>query len=343
MKTIPFKTKLLYFFCCTAIAVSTSACSMQEELFDLADGTNMLLAIGYDGSTTKIISLEPDLGHFHEYDTGLAMVPFPGAVAHAHGKILWFLVGSEIFKWKLEDSSTPVMVLSMGTIYVFGRSGDGNIIACFGSDVYSISEDGTYSIIGTIGAPVTFFRDVFSRRDGGGFIIDQSSGGMYTVSSGSIALYASSVFTPATSNQSFLKKVNGEFYVGTSDGFLYRDFNSNGTNFSLAITQISPLSGANSISYCVISSSLWYIAYQTATNADVVVMRYDNGVASPVISLPTTGMAHVYLCHYEGDKLVLGLGNTASAQGLYVIDAGKKSCTLLSGSYRIYGLSRVDQ
>nr|HPQ53555.1 hypothetical protein [Spirochaetota bacterium] len=44
-------------------------CGMQEEIFDLAEGSDVILAIGYD-TTTKIISLEPELENFKVYDTG---------------------------------------------------------------------------------------------------------------------------------------------------------------------------------------------------------------------------------------------------------------------------------
>lgn len=320
------------------------SCSMQEGLFDLAGGNNMVLAIGYDGSTTKILSVEPDMDHYRVYDTGIATVPFPGAVVHAHEKVLWFLIGSVVYKLELEGSSAAVSVLSPGSAYAFGRSDDGNVVAWFGSDVYTILKDGSYAIVGSLTAPTAFFQDVFFRGEGGGLIIDQFTDNIYRVSSSSFGLYATVSYTPAVvGSQSYLKRVNGEFFIGTSGGYLYRDSNSNGTNFNLANTPITPLSSDYGISYSVISSSLWYIAYQSATNTDIVVVRYDNGVPSTVVSIPTTGMAYLFLRHYRDDTLILGVGNTASVNGLYIVDAGSNSYSAISTEYIIYGLSRVDE
>jgi hypothetical protein len=343
MKKIHFKTKLLYFFCCAAIAVSTSACSMQEEIFDLANGTDMVLAIGYD-TTTKIIAVEPDVGYMKVYDTGIGTVPDPGAILHAHEKNLWFQIVTTVYRWELSEGSSPSMILSAGNPGTFGLSGDNNIIVQNLSDVISITRDGIYTTIATVDQDNTFHHDLFFREGDGGLLLTQNAGRIYRLSSDSVTPYVLPSYTPGVIGAfSFITKVDGELFVGTDGRLLWRDLHTDGATFVEAIPQLNVSSGFGAAFY-VASSSVWYVAYQpNAAGEDIVVLRYDNGVPSTIVSIPTTGIAYVFLRHYKGDRLILGVGFSASAQGLYVIDAGKKSYTLLSGSYQIYGLSRVDQ
>jgi len=315
----------------------------QEEIFDLADGTDTVLAIGYD-TTTKIITVEPDAGYMKVYDTGIATTPDTGAVLHAHEKYLWFQINTEVYRWELSESSSPSLVLTVGIASTFGLSGDNNIIVQDDETVYSITRDGSYTNIATVDASNSgFHHDLFYRQGDGGLLLTQASGAIFHLSSGSATLLVSPSYTPGiVDHVSFITKVDGELFVGTSGRQLYRDLHTNGANFVEAIAQLNVGSSYGSAFY-VASSSVWYVAYQENTGMDITVLRYDNGIPSTVVSIPTTGFAYVFLRHYKGDRLILGVGNFASAQGLYVIDAGKKSYTLLSGSYQIYGLSRVDQ
>jgi DNA-binding beta-propeller fold protein YncE len=315
----------------------------QEDIFDLADGTDMVLAIGYD-TTTKIIAVEPDAGYMKVYDTGIATGPEPGAVIHAHEKILWFLIATTVYRWELSEGSSPSLIFSPPAPGTFGLSGNNNIIVQDNTSVYSITRDGVSTSIATVDANITYYRDLFFPQGDGGLLLTQTSGRIYRLSSDSVSLLVAPSYTPllisGVGSASFITQVDGELFVGTDGGQLYRDFNTNGTTFVAAITKVPAIYGA---AYYIASSSVWYIAYQQNTGMDITVLRYDNGVPSTVASIPTTGIAYVFLRHYKGDRLILGVGDSASAKGLYVIDAGKKSYTLLSGSYRIYGLSRVDQ
>jgi len=322
----------------------------QEEIFDLADGTDTVLAIGYD-TTTKIIAVEPDAGYMKVYDTGIATTPDTGAVQHAHEKNLWFQINKEVYRWELSESSSPSLILTVGIESTFGLSGDNNIIVQDATTVYSIKRDGTYSNIATVDANNNgFHHDLFYRQGDGGLLLTQASGAIFHLSSGYVASLVSPSYTPLITSgvgyASFITKVDGELFVGTDGRLLYRDLHTNGATFVEAIAQLN-VSSSYGAAFYVASSSVWYVAYQETSNADIIVMQYDNGIPSTVVSIPTTGFAYVFLRHYKGDRLILGVGwdmmNPVSAQGLYVIDAGKKSCTLLSGSCQIYGLSRVDQ
>ncbi|HQO01442.1 MAG TPA: hypothetical protein PLI62_04160, partial [Spirochaetota bacterium] len=294
-----------------------------------------------------IIAVEPDAGYMKVYDTGITTSPNTGAVQHAHEKYLWFQINTEVYRWELPESSSPSLVLTVGTASTFGLSGDNNIIVQDAATVYSITRDGTYTNIATVDSNSNFHHDLFCRQGDGGLLLTQTSGTIFHLSSGSATLLVSPSYTPGiVDHVSFITKVDGELFVGTGGRQLYRDLHTNGANFVEAIAQLN-VSTSYGAAFYVASSSVWYVAYQETNNSDIIVMQYDNGIPSTVVSIPTTGFAYVFLRHYKGDRLILGVGwdmmNPVSAQGLYVIDAGKKSCTLLSGSCQIYGLSRVDQ
>jgi hypothetical protein len=316
-------------------------CSWQEELFDLADGTDMVLAVGYD-TTTKIIAIEPGLGYMKVYDTGLAATPDPGAVLYAHN-CFWFLVNKDLYKWPASKGTSPTSVYTATVSGTIGLSNEGNIIFQDTSTIYSIAEDGTATALSSPASITTFYSELFYGEDGGALILAQSNNYIYRLSSGSVSQYAAASYTPAVVGQvSFLTRVDGELFVGANGRQLYRDLHTNGATFVEAIAQLN-VSTAYGAAFHVASSSVWYVAYQENSGSDIVVLRYDNGIPSTVVSIPTSDYAYLFLRPYGGNRLILGVGHYASAKGLYLIDGDNKSYSLISGDYTIYGLSRIQR
>ncbi len=316
-------------------------CSWQEELFDLADGTDMVLAIGYD-TTTKIIAIEPDVGYMKVYDTGLATTPDPGAVLYAHD-CFWFLVNKDVYKWAPSTGMSPTSVYTATNPGTMGLSNEGDIIVHDTSTIYSITEDGTATTLSSPASITNFYSELFYGEDGGSLILSQGNNYIYRLSSGSVSQYAAASYTPAVVGQvSFLTRVDGELFIGANGRQLYRDLHTNGASFVEAIAQLNVSSGY-AAAFHVARNGVWYVAYQETSNSNIIVLRYDNGIASTVVSIPTSDYAYLFLRPYRDNRLILGVGHYASARGLYLIDADNNSYSLISGDYKIYGLSRIDQ
>ncbi|HON79207.1 MAG TPA: hypothetical protein PK544_12000 [Spirochaetota bacterium] len=341
MNTIIFKTKLLKLFCYAVVVLAISACSMQEELFDLAEGSNAIAALGWDGSTVKVITVEPDQDYIRFRDTSVALAPPNGSIKISGNKKIWFLVGGNVYKWDNLDSS-PMLSKTLTFPGAFCVFDDGNALVHDVSDIYS-SADGWAASLQLITSASSFSSDLAFSSDGGGFLIDYSTYSIYSITSSSCTSYSSAGFTPALSGTiMFFTRVDGEFFVGTTNS-LYRDFYTNGTGFLQLATGFS---AANTfrLSFAVISHDLQYVAYQTGAGANIVVDRIDNGVITQVATIGETGDAYVSLEHYKGNKLVLGIGGTTStAKGLYVIDGENKTFRLIDNTCEIYDLCRISE
>lgn len=323
---------------CLCIVAVLTQCSSQEELFDLADGNNVILALGWDGSTVKVISTEPDAEYLNIRDTGITYSPPPGSIKVSNSKTLWFFANSYLYYWKLSQNSTPTQSNVFVSIASWGMLEDGNVITQNDNELYS-SSDGWSTIIATISNMLYFSSDLTCSGGGSNYLYDHNSNYIYTVTGSSATLYS---MTGISNSAVYLGYRNGELFVGTIMG-LSSDNYTNGTSFTQLFTGLGAVN-TYSVSYAVINHDVQYVAYQVTTGSNIIVARIENSAATPVISIPDSGTAYVSLEHYRDNLFILGIGgSTSTAKGLYLVNADNNTYTLIDNSCEIYDLCRVNQ